>query len=114
MLQRGRPDGHADHGADGGPCPPSRLVQHRAQVQPGRLQIGDHAVLQRPDRDEPGRGATEQIGGLLPDGEDPFPAGTAAAQQHDGRFVEDDAAADVADHGVRGAQIDAEFHRVSS
>ena len=33
---------------------------------------------------------------LVIDGEDPFPAGTPTAQQHDGRFVEDDAATDVA------------------
>jgi hypothetical protein len=115
VLQRGRTDGHTDHGADGHAAyPPSGPLQDRAQEQPGRLQVRDHTVLQRPDRDVPGRGTTEQVGGLLPDGEHPFPTATATAQQHDGRFVEQDAATDVADDRVGGAEIDTEFHRVSS
>jgi hypothetical protein len=114
VLQRGGADRDPDHGAHGDPHAAPGLAQDRAQEHPGRLQVGDDAVLQRPDRDEPGRGPAEEVGRLLPDGEDPVPAGASAAQQHDGRFVEDDAAADIADDGVGGAQIDAEFHPEAS
>ena len=54
--------------------------------------------------------STEQIGRLPADGEDPVPAATAPAPQHDGWFVEHDAAADIAHDRVGGAQIDAEVH----
>src|SRR3712207_8969061 len=57
--------------------------------------------------------STEQIGRLAPDGEDAFPPGAPGAQQHDGRFVVEDAATDVAHDRVGGAQIDTEFHRRS-
>ena len=114
LLQGGGVGGHADHGADGIPHAPSRPRQDRSQVQPGELQIRDHPVVQRPDRGEAGRGATEQIGRIPPEGLDLRPAPAALAQQHDARLVEDDAAAGVAHHGVGGAQVDAEIHDVDS
>jgi hypothetical protein len=110
-LERGRPDGYADDGADrDAPGTASRLLQDRAQVQPGRLQVRDHTVVQRSDGDELGRRAAQQVGCVPPGGEDTFPAGTPTTQQHDGRFVQDDPAADVAHNGVGGAQVDTEFH----
>ena len=77
---------------------------------PGRLQVRDHTVLQRSDRDEPGREAVRELSGVLSAGHDPLPAATSTAQQQEGRLVQDDAPTDVADHGVGRAQIDTQFH----
>ena len=98
----------------GSACSRDRPRAGPPQVHPGGLQVGDHAVLQRPDGDEPGRCPAEQLRGLPADGEDPLPAAGPAAQQHDRRLVVDDAAADVAHDGVGSAQIDPEVHRSAS
>jgi len=110
-LECGRPDRCPDDGVRrAGPQPPSRLVQDRTQVDPGRLQVRDHTVVQRSDRDEPGREAVHELSGVLSGGHDPLAAATITAQQQEGRLVQDDAPTDVADHGVGRAQIDTQFH----
>ena len=110
-LQRDRSDGYPDDRADrAGPSPPSRFLQDRTQIQPGSLEVSDDTVVQRSDRDEFGGGAAEQFGCVLPHSEDALPPDTAAAQRHDGRFVQDDAVTDVGDDRVGGAEIDTEFH----
>jgi len=104
---RAQRDAHGGAEPDALPGVDGKLAQHLPDKHAGRLEIGDHAVLQRSYRDHVDRCATEDRSGLVSDGED-LVAAPAGPQDHDGGLIEDDASADVADDGVRGAEIDAE------
>jgi hypothetical protein len=82
---------------------------HSPQVGARRVEVDDHAILQRPHRGDASRDPSEQLGGLPPNRDDPAtPAAGAAPQQHR-RLVEHDLLGDVVDNGVRRAKIDSEI-----
>ena len=54
-----------------------RTSHHSPQVSTGRLEVGDHTVLQRPQCRGARGDPSEQLGGLPPDRDDPSPPSTA-------------------------------------
>ena len=69
----------------------------------GQLEVGDHAVFQRPDRGDVGRGAAEHRLGLEADGVD---LAAGAVDRDDRGLGADDAAAVDVDQRVGGAEVD--------
>ena len=104
LLDLGDARGHADDDAraDQG-LAVVHLLDEVAQHLLGDLEVGDHAVLQRPDGDDvPGR-APEHVLGLLADREH---AVRVLVDGDDRGLVQDDALALDVDQGVRRAQVD--------
>src|SRR5215218_7123320 len=79
------------------------LLDEVAQHLLGHIEVGDHAVLQRPDGADRPRGAAEHPLGLDPDGVN---LTSAAIDRDDARLAQDDAAATHVDERVRGPEID--------
>ncbi len=71
----------------------------------GRLEIGDHPVLERPDGAQVLVGLAVHLHGLLAHGND---RARAAVDRHDGRFVHHHLIV-VDDQGVGGAEIDGDL-----
>src|SRR4029077_12107334 len=63
---------------------------------------GDHAVPQRPGRDDGGRCTSEHLPRLLPDG---VHLAGLLVHRHDRRLEEDDPLAAAEDHGVRRPKV---------
>ena len=82
-----------------------RLSDEVAQQPLGGLEIGDHAVAQRPDRGDVGRGAAQHRVRRVPDR-----LGLVALRVDgdDGRLVDDDAAPRREHDGVRRTEVDCE------
>jgi len=74
----------------------------------GDDEVGDHAVLHRPDGGDVARGLAEHLLGLVADGLDRALGVGAAfgADRHHGRLVEHDALAANVDQRVGGAEVD--------
>src|SRR5688572_944494 len=107
-------EGHADQHARRRtqPAVTVHLGDEVLQHPLGVSEVGDDAVLHRPDRRDVPRRATEHVLGLGADGDDDLAAATRLVLDRDHRrFVEDDAlAADVDEH-VRRAEVDGDVAR---
>ena len=103
LLDGGDAARHADdHARLGEVAAPVHLVDEVAQHLLGRLEVGDHAVLERPDGgDVVGRAADHPLG-LVTDREHLAGGGV---HRHDGRLVEHDALAADIDQRVGGAEV---------
>ena len=103
LLDGGDAAGHADHHAGlGEVAAPVDLLDEEAQHLLGRLEVGDHAVLERPDGgDVVGRAADHPLG-LVAHGEDLARGGV---QRDDAGLVEQDSLAADVDEGVGGAEV---------
>jgi len=77
----------------------------------GHVEVGDDAVLQRPDRDDVARRAPEHRLGFVTDGEHRV---VRLVDRDDRRLVEDDALAAHVDERVRRAEVDGEVVREHS
>ncbi len=82
---------------------PVRLPDEIHQHLLGRVEVGDDAVLHRPNRLDVRRGAPEHLVGL---DADRFDLAPGDVEGHDGWFVEDDAAAARKNAGIGGSEID--------
>ena len=82
----------------------NKVLQHLF----GDREIGDHAVLQRPDSLDVARRATEHVLGGLADGRDALAAAMAVplTYGHDRWLVEHDSRSTGIHQGVRGAEVD--------
>jgi hypothetical protein len=95
--------GHADdHARLGEVATPVHLLDEVAQHLLGRLEVGDHAVLERPDGGDVVGGAADHALGLVADREHLAGGGV---HRHHGRFVEHDALAPDIDQRVGGAEV---------
>ena len=93
--------------------PPGRadLADEVAQHLLGDLEVGDHAVLERPDRgDRAGRAAQHALGL----GTDGVHLAGAMVDGHHRRLGEHDAVAAHIDQGVGGAQVDRHVARAEA
>src|SRR5256885_16581572 len=74
----------------------------------GDREVGDHAVLHRPDGDDVARRLAEHLLRFLADGLNRFfPVRTGfLSDRHDGRFIEHDALAADVDEGIGRAEVD--------
>ena len=97
------PDGHADHHARLHPPALVHLVDEVAQHLLADLEVGDDAVLQRPDGLDVARRAADHALGLEPDGER---ASVLHVDRDDRGLVEHDAAPADVDERVGGPEID--------
>ena len=103
LLHRGDAAGHADdHAGLGEVATPVHLLDEVAQHLLGRLEVGDDAVLERPDGGDVVGGAADHALGLVPDREHLAGGGVHG---DDGRLVEDDALAADIDQRVGGAEV---------
>src|SRR5439155_14779666 len=91
-----------DHHARLGPTALVHALDEVAQHLLGDLEVGDHAVLQRPDGHDVGGRAPDHALGLEPDRERTT---VLEVDGDDGRLVEDDAAAPDIDECVGRAQV---------
>ena len=78
------------------------LVDEVAQHRLGDLEVGDDAVLERPDGDDVARRAAEHALGLAADGQDPL---RVLLDGHDGGLDEHDPAAADRDERVGGTEV---------
>jgi hypothetical protein len=85
-----------------------RLLDEVAQHRLGDLEVGDDAVLHRPDRHDVARRPAEHLLGLSSDGEHLLDARRAALHRHHRRLVRHDAAPLDERQSGRGTQIDGE------
>src|SRR5215218_3455494 len=83
-------------------------LQEVAQHLLGHVEVGDDAVLHRPDGDHTLRRTTEHALRLEPD---PFDLLALSVDRHDRRLVEDDPLTLDVDQGVRGAEVDTDSVR---
>ena len=98
------PLGHADDQPGlGEVAPPVHLLDEEPQHLLGRVEVGDHAVLERPDRGDVVRGAADHPLGLVADRQD---LAGARVQRDDARLVEQDALAAHVDERVGGPEVD--------
>ena len=97
------PDGHADDHARVRPAVLVHLLDEVAEHLLGDVEVGDDAVLQRPDRGDVAGRAAEHALGLDADGVDL--AGALVDGDHR-RLGEHDAAAADVDERVGGAEVD--------
>ena len=81
----------------------ARLVDEVAQHRLGDLEVGDDAVLQRPDGDDGARRAAEHALGLDADGQHAL---GVLLDRDDGRLDEHDAAPADGDERVGGPEVD--------
>ena len=93
-----------DHGAPQATAAdePDELAEHLL----GRLEVCDHAVPQRPGRDDRRRGATEHLPRLLADR---IHLSGLLIHRHDRRLEEDDALAAAENDRVRRPEVDREI-----
>ena len=103
LLDGGDAARHADHQPGLGEVAAAvHLLDEEPEHLLGRVEVGDHAVLERPDRgDVVGRAADHPLR-LVADGEDLAGGGV---QRDDGRLVEEDALAAHVDERVGGAEV---------
>jgi hypothetical protein len=106
LLDLGDALGHADDDArlDQGLAvvgPVDEVAHHRL----GDLEVGDDAVLHRPDGDDVAGGAAEHLLGVLADGDDPLRV-ALALDGDDARLVGDDPLALHVREGRGGPEID--------
>ena len=111
LLHRRDAAGHAhQHPRPQPPAGPLRLAEEIAEHRLAQLEIGDHAVAQRPDdRDRVGRAAFHLLGQVsdrAAAGED---AARALLHGHDRGLVEHQPFADHADQRVGRPQIDGQI-----
>src|SRR3954471_20499461 len=103
LLDAGDAGRHADDDARLGEVAAAvQLLDEVAEHPLGRLEVGDDAVLQRPDRHDVAGGAADHPLRLGADGEDP--GGVGVDRDH-ARLVEHDALAADVDEGVGGAEV---------
>ena len=103
LLDAGDARRDADHHAGLGPSPLMHALDEVAQHLLGDLEVGDHAVLQRPDGHDVGGRAPDHALGLEPDRERTT---VLEIDGDDGRLVQDNAPAPDIDESVRRAQVD--------
>ena len=103
LLDAGDAGGHADHDARMRPAVLVHLLDEVAQHLLGHVEVGDHAVLQRPDGLDRARGAAEHALGLDADGVD---LAGARVDRDDRRLAQHDAAAAHVDERVGRAEVD--------
>ena len=104
LLHGGDAAGHADdHARLGEVAPAVHLLDEVPQHLLGRLEVGDHAVLHRPDGGDVVRRTADHPLGLVADGEDL--AGGVVERDH-ARLVEQDPAAADVDQRVGGPEVD--------
>jgi hypothetical protein len=103
LLHAGHARGHADDDPRVGPAILVHLLDEVAEHLLRHLEVGDDAVLERPDGGDRARRAAEHPLGLDAHGVD---LARALVHRHDGRLGEHDAAAAHVHEGVRGAEID--------
>ena len=82
------------------------LLDEVLQHHLGDVEVGDHAVLHRLDRDDVGRRPAEHLLGFVPDREDLL---VVPVKRDNGRLVDHDSAPFGVDQGVRGAEIDGQI-----
>ena len=97
------PGGHADHHPRMRPAVLVHLLDEVAEHLLGDVEVGDDAVLERPDGGDGARCAAQHPLGLGADGVD---LARARVDGHDRRLREDDAPPSHVDEGVGGAQVD--------
>ena len=102
-LDVGDPAGHAEHDSRVGEARPARLRDEVAQHLLGDLEVGDHAVPQRPDRADRSRRPADHPLGL---GADRVHAPRLLRDRDHGRLEEDDSAPANEHERVRRAEID--------
>ena len=103
LLDRGDPARHADdHPRLGEVAAAVHQRDEVAQHLLGRLEVGDHAVLERPDRGDVLRRAPDHLLGVVPDRDQL--AGLLVDRDH-ARLVDQDALAAHVDERVGGAQV---------
>ena len=91
-LHVGRTRRNADHHPERGGEQAARgldLLDHPAQHQFGGIEVGDHAVLERPDRLDVRIGLLVHLARLMADGHE---FARMHVERHDRRFVHDDLA----------------------
>ena len=103
LLDPGDARRHADDHAGLHPPAAVHLVDEVAQHLLADLEVGDDAVLQRPDGLDVRRRAADHALGLEADGER---AAVAHVDGHDRRLVEHDAVAAHVDQRVGGTEVD--------
>ena len=103
LLDSGHAAWHAHHHPGVGPAVLMHLLDEVPEHLLGDLEVGDHAVLQRPDRlDRPGRAPQHPLG-LDPDRVD---LAAARVDRDDARLRQHDSAPADVDQRVGGAEID--------
>jgi hypothetical protein len=114
-LDLGGAAGHADDDARAGreQAGVVNLLDELLEHLLGHGEVGDHAVLHRPDGRDVARRLAQHLLGRHAHGQDGFLGVRPAfgADRHHGRFVEDDALAANVDQGVGGAKVDGEIVR---
>ena len=103
LLDPGHAGGDADDDARMRPAVLVHLLDEVPQHLLGDVEVGDHAVLQRPDGADRPRRAAEHALGLDPDGVDLTGAGV---DRDHARLAENDPAATHVDERVGRAEID--------
>ena len=78
------------------------LLDEVAKHALGGVEVGDNAVLQRTDRNDVARGATDHALGVCTDRKD---AAGVLIDRHHGGLIEDNATAADIDKGVGGAEV---------
>ena len=111
-LDRGRARRHADHDARTGeePAlehPPDEMLDHLLRGG----EVGDHAVAQRLNRLDLGRGASEHRLGLVANGNDTALAVPLLSDSDNGRLVEHDPPSRHVNQCVRRAKVDGHVRR---
>ena len=103
LLHRGDPARHADdHPGLGEVAAPVHQRDEVPQHLLGRLEVGDHAVLERPDHRDLLRGPPDHPLGVVPD-RDELAGGLV--DRDDARLVDQHALAADVDERVGGAQV---------
>ena len=103
LLDGGDAARHADdHPGLGEVAAAVHLLDEEPQHLLGRLEVGDDAVLERPDRGDVVGGAPDHPLGLVADGEDLAGGGV---ERDDAGLVEQHALAADVDEGVGGAEV---------
>ena len=103
LLDPGHAGGNADDDARMGEAVLVDLLDEVAEHLLGHVEVGDHAVLERPDRLDRARGAAEHPLRLHADRVD---LAGARVDRDDARLGEHDAAAADVDERVGGAEVD--------
>src|SRR5215204_2802704 len=103
LLHPGHPRRHADDHARVRPAVLVHLLDEVAEHLLGHVEVGDHAVLERPDRLDRAGGPAQHALGLDPHRVD---LGAARVDRHDGRLREHDAAPAHVDERVGGSKVD--------
>ena len=104
LLDAGDAARHGDDDARlGHPGAPVHLLDEVPEHPLGDVEVGDHAVLERPDRHDVARGAADHPFGLDPDGDD---LAVVGVERHHARLVQDDPPAAHVHQGVGGTEVD--------